>query len=405
MTATSKKTVRFIGIPTAPPDAILGLNEAFAADSNPEKMNLSVGVYKDASGQTPVLACVKVAEMRLVDGEKTKGYLPIDGQADYRLHVRDLVFGDCVDPSRIAVLQTPGGTGALREAAAFLGSQLAPIRVWISSPTWANHNSIFAAENVPQESYRYLAGDKKSFDFSGMMDDLVEKSRPGDAILLHACCHNPTGVDPTAEQWTQIADLLAEKKLLPIIDFAYQGFGHGLSEDAASVRAILNTCDEAIVCSSFSKNFGLYSERVGAVSVVSADDATALAVQSQLKALVRSNYSNPPRHGAAIVATILDDAELTKMWHGELTEMRTRIKQLRRQFVDTMSTTGKGHDFSFLLDQNGMFSFSGLNPMQVDQLRVKYGIYIVGSGRINVAGMSESRMDQLCGAVADVMEN
>ncbi|TWU57772.1 amino acid aminotransferase [Rubripirellula reticaptiva] len=404
MTESSKIPPRFSVVATAPPDSILGLNEAFAADTNPEKMNLSVGVYKDVSGQTPVLRCVKAAEQRLVDGEKTKGYLPIDGQADYRTHVRKLVFGDTIDASRIAVLQTPGGTGALRESAAFLSSQIPGARVWISNPTWANHQAIFASENVPYDSYRYLAADKKSFDVDGMIDDLTTKTRPGDAVLLHACCHNPTGVDPTAEQWNMIAALLSEKQLLPIIDFAYQGFGHGLDEDAVAIRAITNVCDEAIVCSSFSKNFGLYSERVGAVSVVSADSATSAAVQSQLKALVRSNYSNPPRHGAAIVATILDDADLTQMWHAELTEMRTRIRQLRSQFVETMKTTGAGHDFSFLLDQNGMFSFSGLNPMQVDELRQKYSIYIVGSGRINVAGMSEDRMDHLCKVVAAVIE-
>ncbi len=301
-------------------------------------------------------------------------------------------------------MQTPGGTGALRESAAFLSSQIPGARVWISNPTWANHQSIFSAENIPHDSYRYLAPDKKSFDFDGMMDDLSTKTRAGDAVLLHACCHNPTGVDPTSDQWQTIAALMAEKQLLPIIDFAYQGFGHGLDEDAVAVRAITKVCDEAIVCSSFSKNFGLYSERVGAVSVLSSDRATTLAVQSQLKALVRSNYSNPPRHGAAIVATILDDDELTQIWHAELTEMRTRIRQLRYQFVETMKTTGKGHDFSFLLDQNGMFSFSGLNPMQVDELRNDYSIYIVGSGRINVAGMSEHRMEPLCTAVAAVIE-
>ncbi|QDT07683.1 Aspartate aminotransferase [Rubripirellula lacrimiformis] len=405
MTATSKPSSRFIGITTAPPDAILGLTEAFAADTNPQKMNLSVGVYKDASGQTPVLKCVKAAEKWLVENEKTKGYLPIDGQADYRRHVRNLIFGDCVESDRVSVVQTPGGTGALRVAAGFLNSQLAPIRVWISTPTWANHNAVFTSEHVPQEAYRYLADDKKSFDLDGMIDDLTNNTRPGDAVLLHACCHNPTGVDPTAEQWDQIASVVAEKRLLPIIDFAYQGFGNGLAEDTVAVRAILKVCDEAIVCSSFSKNFGLYSERVGAISILSGDAEMAGAVQSQLKTLVRSNYSNPPRHGAAVVATILDDADLTQMWHDELTEMRTRIKRLRQQFVETMKKTGKGHDFGFLLDQNGMFSFSGLNKMQVDELKNKHSIYIVGSGRINVAGMSEDRMDQLCAAIADVIEN
>ncbi len=405
MTATaSSMTSRFSHIATAPPDSILGLTEAFASDSNPNKMNLSVGVYKDASGLTPVLRCVKEAERRLIENEKSKGYLPIDGLPDYRNHVRNLVFSDSIDASRIAVLQTPGGTGALRIAAGFLTSQLAPIRIWIPSPTWANHPSVFAAEGLPMESYRYLSADRSSFDFNGMLEDLKTKASAGEAVLLHACCHNPTGVDPTADQWRQIAAVIAEKRLLPVIDFAYQGFGDGLIEDAVGIREILGVCDEAIVCNSFSKNFGLYSERVGAISLVAADAAAATASQSQLKSIVRSNYSNPPRHGAAIVATILDDESLTKMWHEELAEMRSRIKKLRQQFVDTMKSTGAGHDFSFLLSQNGMFSFSGLNQMQVDQLKNEHSIYIVGSGRINVAGMSEDRMGQLCEAVAGVME-
>ena len=403
MTSTPTSAAHFGGVSTAPPDAILGLTEAFAADTNPNKMNLSVGVYKDASGQTPILRCVKEAERRLVETEATKGYLPIDGGPDYRDHVRSLVFGDSVPADRITVAQTPGGTGALREAAAFLADQMGPIRVWIPSPTWANHKAIFMSEKMPIENYRYLAADKRSLDLDGMLEDLVTNSKPGDAVLLHACCHNPTGVDPTAEQWQKIADVVAEKRLLPLIDFAYQGFGDGLEEDGSSIRTILSKCDEAIVCSSFSKNFGLYSERVGALSFVSRDAKNSTAVQSQVKKLIRSNYSNPPRHGAAVVATVLDDADLT-MWHEELTEMRTRIKQLREQFVETMKVTGAGHDFSFLLSQNGMFSFSGLNPMQVDQLRNEHSIYIVGSGRINVAGMNESKMDQFCSAIAKVIE-
>jgi aspartate/tyrosine/aromatic aminotransferase len=402
--ASSQAALRFARLTTAPPDAILGLTEAFAADSHPHKMNLSVGVYKDASGQTPVLRSVKEAERRLIDSELSKGYLPIDGLPDYRSHVRGLVFGNSIEASRIAVLQTPGGTGALRVAAGFLAGQLAPIRIWVPTPTWENHVSVFAAEGLTAEAYRYLAADRTSLDFDGMLADLKTKTSRGDAVLLHACCHNPTGIDPTAEQWREIAAVLGERGLLPLIDFAYQGFGAGLQEDTVGVRAILECCDEAIVCSSFSKNFGLYSERVGGLSLVAADAAAATAALSQLKRVVRSNYSNPPRHGGAIVATILADEQLTKVWHQELSEMRGRIKALRRQFVDTMKVAGRGHDFSFLLSQQGMFSFSGLNPMQVDQLRKIHGIYVIGSGRINVAGMSENRMPQLCDAVASVIE-
>lgn len=404
MNATSKTARRFADIPVAPPDAILGLTEAYLADPNPDKMNLAVGVYKDASGKTPVLATVKEAEQRLVTNEATKGYLPIDGIADYRNHVRKLVFGDSVDESRVAVLQTPGGTGALRLTAGFLTSQLAPVRIWVSNPTWANHASVFSAEGLPIETYRYLADDKISLDFAGMLADIRDNARRGDAILLHACCHNPTGIDPSSDQWREIASVVADKELLPVLDFAYQGFGNGLDEDKQGIEAIVDACDEVIVCSSFSKNFGLYSERVGALSLLAADPSEATASQSQLKTLVRSNYSNPPQHGAAIVATVLNDAELTESWKSELTEMRNRIKKLRELFVNTMKTTGAGHDFSFLLAQNGMFSFSGLNKMQVDELKSKHSIYIVGSGRINVAGMSENRMGQLCEAVASVIE-
>ncbi len=405
MSASAQTSSRFANLQVAPPDAILGLTEAFVADSNPNKMNLSVGVYKDASGQTPVLRCVKEAEKKLIETEATKGYLPIDGYADYRNHVRQLIFADKVDAERISVLQTPGGTGALRVASDFMVSQLPKIRIWMPTPTWANHKAIFEAAGLPSDGYRYLGADRTSFDIDGMLEDLQSKTTPGDAVLLHACCHNPTGVDPTEEQWKQIADVLREKQLLPLVDFAYQGFGSGLEEDSTGLHTVLSAVDEAIVCSSFSKNFGLYSERVGAVSLVAGDASAAKAAQSQLKKVVRSNYSNPPRHGGAVVATVLDDAELTQLWKEELTEMRERITRLRTSFVETMKTTGAGHDFSFLLPQNGMFSFSGLTPMQVDQLKSEYSIYIVGSGRINVAGMSEDRMDWFCEAVANVLES
>lgn len=394
---------RFDLLETAPPDAILGLTEAFAADTNPDKMNLSVGVYKNAIGQTPILDCVKAAERLLVDNEPTKGYLSIDGLPDYRHHVKSLVFGDAVSADQVAVLQAPGGTGALRVAADFLARQLGGMRIWIPSPTWANHNAIFSAAGLPIESYRYLSADKTSLDFDALIEDLRTKTKPGDAVLLHACCHNPTGVDPTAEQWKEIASAVAAQRLMPLVDFAYQGFGEGLTEDAAGLHAILAAVPEAIVCNSFSKNFGLYSERVGAVSLVAGSADGARAAQSQLKRIVRSNYSNPPRHGAAIVATVLDDASLTAQWHTELTEMRERIASLRASFVAGMKATGVDRDFSFLLKQNGMFSFSGLTPMQVDELKNKHSIYIVGSGRINVAGMTEQRMEWLCRAIASVL--
>ncbi|MEM6979829.1 MAG: amino acid aminotransferase [Planctomycetota bacterium] len=394
---------RFDAISPAPPDAILGLTEAFVADDRTQKMNLSVGVYKDADGVTPILRCVKAAEQRILETESSKGYLSIDGLPDYRDAVRELVFGDLIDSDRIAVVQTPGGTGAVRVAADFVADQCAGAQVWLPNPTWANHNAIMAAAGLSVESYRYLSADRRGLDFDAVIEDLQTKPNPGDAILLHACCHNPTGVDPSAEQWSHIAEVIADRHLLPILDFAYQGFGDGLMEDTAGLRAVLSRSDEALVCTSFSKNFGLYSERVGAVSVVASSTETASAALSQVKRLVRSNYSNPPRHGAAIVATVLNDADLRSDWQVELEAMRCRILDLRQRFVSGMDATDCDQDFSFLLGQKGMFSFSGLNRMQVDELRVQHGIYIVDSGRINVAGMSEDRMGFLCDAVASVL--
>lgn len=396
---------RFSSIATAPPDAILGLTEAFLADTRADKMNLSVGVYKDADGTTPILRCVKEAEKRLVDTESTKGYLPIEGHADYRHHIHQLVFGDDVSADRVAIMQSPGGTGGLRVAASFIADQMRGAKIWVPSPTWANHNSIFASEGIEVETYRYLDAGRTGLDLDAMLEDLGSRPAIGDVVLLHACCHNPTGIDPSDEQWASIAQAVAGRGLMPMIDFAYQGFGRGILEDRVGIQAVLGQCGEAIVCNSFSKNFGLYSERVGGVSFVAEESSSADAVRSQLKRLVRSNYSNPPRHGGAVVATILEDADLTAMWKSELAEMRDRITSLRTAFVDAMAITGAGHDFEFLRAQQGMFSFSGLTPMQVDQLRSEHGIYIVGSGRINVAGMSEDRMSHLCQAVAHVLES
>lgn len=394
---------RFASLSAAPPDAILGLTEAFLADKNPAKMNLSVGVYKDATGVTPILKSVKEAERRLVDSESTKGYLPIDGHADYRHHIKRLIFGESFDADRVAVVQSPGGTGGLRVAAAFLADQMRGAKIWMSNPTWANHKNIFAAEHVEIGTYGYLSDDRRSLDFGALMSDLEKNAAAGDVVLLHACCHNPTGIDLSDEQWVEVATMMAQKRLMPLLDFAYQGFGHGVEQDASAIRTVMQHCGELIVCNSFSKNFGLYSERVGGVSVVTHDAATTDIVRSQLKRLIRSNYSNPPRHGAAVVAEILDDAELTKIWESELAQMRTRIQSLRNTFVETMAKTGQGYDFEFLKSQSGMFSYSGLTPMQVDELKNQHAIYMVGSGRINVAGMSEEKMELLCQAVASVL--
>lgn len=395
----------FQQVQTAPPDSILGLNEAFRNDPNPEKINLSVGVYKDENGITPVLKCVKQAEKRLLETENSKSYLPIDGRPGYAKSVRELQFGadhEVLTAKRAVTVQTPGGTGALRVAGDFLADSFPGRTLWHSQPTWPNHPNIFTAAGIPLKTYPYFDKATNGLAFAGMMEALKQAPK-GDIVLLHGCCHNPTGIDPTPQQWKEIGDLIQENELLPLLDFAYQGFGDGLSEDAAGLREIARPGQEMLICSSFSKNFGLYNERVGALTAVAGHEAEAIAVLSQLKKVIRSNYSNPPTHGAAVVETVLGDAELNTMWEEELAHMRDRINGIRKLFVDKISACGIDQDFSFIQKQKGMFSFSGLNQMQVDQLRNEMSIYIVGSGRINVAGISETNVDRLCEGIKKVL--
>lgn len=386
----------------APPDPILGLSEAFARDPRPEKINLSVGVYQDEHGKTPILECVKRAEARLLEQEQSKSYLAIDGLAEFRRLVPRLVLGHVVDRECTATVQTPGGTAALRIAAELIGQHFPGARVWCSQPTWANHPKVFQAAGLPVEYYSYAGAGGTHLDFEAMLGSL-QKAHRGDVICLHACCHNPTGLDLSPGQWRQVAQCLKERQLLPLVDFAYQGFGDGLLEDTVGIRELVRADLEMLICSSFSKNFGLYGERVGALTVVARTPAATAAALSQVKALVRANYSNPPKHGGAIVATVLGDEELTALWENEVTHMRQRIQQMRQLFVSTLQAKGVKHDFSFLLQQRGMFSYSGLTPLQVDELRTRYAVYIVGSGRINVAGMSAATMDRLCSAIAAVL--
>ncbi|MBI1249514.1 aminotransferase class I/II-fold pyridoxal phosphate-dependent enzyme [bacterium] len=395
----------FQQVQTAPPDAILGLNEAFRNDPNPEKINLSVGVYKDEQGVTPVLKCVKEAEKRLLEGETTKSYLPIDGRPGYNKAVRELMFGadhEVIAANRAVTVQSPGGTGALRVAGDFLADNFPGRTLWLSQPTWPNHPNIFSAAGIPLNTYPYFDKQTNGLAFEPMMETLG-KAAKGDILLLHGCCHNPTGIDPTPDQWKAIGDLVQEKELLPLLDFAYQGFGDGLVEDAVGLRELARPGQEMLICSSFSKNFGLYNERVGALTAVATGESEAKAVLSQLKKVIRSNYSNPPTHGAATVETVLGDAALKTMWEGELAHMRDRINGIRKLFVDKISACGIDQDFSFIQKQKGMFSFSGLNQMQVDQLRNEMSIYIVGSGRINVAGISEANVDRLCEGIKRVI--
>lgn len=396
----------FESLEVAPPDPILGLTEAFKKDPNPDKINLSTGVYKDAAGNTPILTCVKEAERRMLDQEQSKGYLSIDGLPEFAARARTLLFGEgheVITSGRAVTIQTPGGTGALRVAADFLKSKLPNSRIWCSSPTWVNHPKVFEAADRQVESYDYIDAVGTGLDFDAMVASL-ERIPAGDVVLLHGCCHNPTGIDPTPEQWKQIADIVHERGLLPLIDFAYQGFGSGIDEDAAGLREVVRPGTEALVCSSFSKNFGLYSERVGALTMVATSSEAAQAALSHAKIAVRTNYSNPPQHGAAIVAQVLADSELRSSWEKELATMRDRINSMRGLFVETMQSKAPDQDFSFISKQRGMFSFSGLTPIQVDELKNKHCVYIVtAGGRINVAGMTEHNIDRLCDAIAAVL--
>ena len=385
----------------APADPILGLTEAYNNDPNPAKINLGVGVYKDETGVTPIMTSVHKAEKIILDTEKSKGYLPISGAPAYGKVVRELMFG-ADDAYPAATAHTPGGTGALRVAAQFLKKFNPNAAVWVSDPTWANHNGIFGDAGFEVKKYTYYNAEDKSLNFEGMLASM-QQIPAGDIVILHACCHNPSGIDPTLDQWKQVAQLINDKKLLPLMDFAYQGLGRGLEEDAEGLRTVAAAVDEVVVCSSFSKNFGLYKERVGAITLkgASADDVNKAF--SNLKIIIRRLYSNPPSHGGAIVTTIMNDAALRAEWEGEVAQVRGRIAEMRQLFVDTLKAKGVTQDFSFLTGQCGMFSFSGLNPDQVKTLKEKHSIYIVGSGRINVAGMTKANMDPLCTAVAEVL--
>jgi len=395
----------FENIQLAPPDPILGLTETFKADTNPDKINLSVGVYKDASGQTPVLATVKEAEKRILEQEKSKGYLAMTGEPLYCAQVQKLLFGEgheIITSKRAATAQCPGGTGALRVVGDYLHLLHPEASLWLSDPTWANHNTIFTAAGLECKQYAYRDPENNGLDFNAMCESI--KTIPkGDVILLHGCCHNPTGIDPTPEQWSIIGDLLAEQGVTPLVDFAYQGLANGIEDDRAGLLELVKKVKQMFVCSSFSKNFGLYRERTGALTVVADDAKQAATVMSQVKLRIRYNYSNPPSHGGQIVAVVLGDKDLEAQWIEEVADIRERINEMRHLFVKTLKEKGVTQDFSSIIDQRGMFSFSGLTKDQVNRLRDEYSIYIVGSGRVNVAGMTRDNMDRLCEAIKSVL--
>ena len=403
-TATQQQQSFFNSIEPAAPDAILGLNEAFRQDPHPEKINLTVGVYQDQNGATPIFECIQIAERRLLETEKNKSYLGIPGMPEYASAVQRLLFGaksEIVESGRAVTAQSPGGTGGLRIAADFIKRRFPGARAWFSQPTWANHPAIFQAAGLETQAYDYLDADRTGLDFEGLTRSLQE-ARAGDVVVLHGCCHNPTGVDLSSDQWKQLATLLSEKKLLPLVDCAYQGFHNGLHEDSEGIRILSEAGHEMIVCSSFSKNLGLYGERVGAMTLVAKQRQAAEAALSHVKSCIRVNYSNPPRHGAALATAVLTDEELTSVWQAELATVRARIKSVRSQFVAEMNSRCE-RDFSFIENQNGMFSFSGLTPVQVDQLRKDHSIYIVGAGRINVAGINDGNVKRLCDCIAEVI--
>jgi aspartate aminotransferase len=389
----------------APADAILGLTDAFNKDENPNKINLTVGVYKDEAGTTPIFTAVKKAEEKILADESTKGYLPINGSADYSSAVQRLIFGDnheIIGSNRAITAHTPGGTGALRVAAEFIKLVNPEATVWLSQPTWPNHPPVFHAAGLETVSYPYYDAESKTLDFEALVASL-NGVKPNDVVLFHGCCHNPTGMDPDAAQWTQLAKIVKEKQALAFFDFAYQGLGNGLDEDSVGLRTFCTEGCELLVSSSFSKNFGLYRERTGALTLVANDSDVASRSLSHLKRVIRANYSNPPSHGAAIVTTILNDADLRAEWEAEVKDMCARIADMRQQFVDKLKALGVEQDFSFLTTQNGMFSFSGLTPEHVEKLRADYAIYLVGSGRINVAGLTPSNIDAFCEAVAAIV--
>ena len=385
------------------PDAILGLMERFRADDRPEKVSLASGVYVDESGVTPVLETVREAEARILAGQTTKVYKPIGGDPAYNGPVRDLVFGadhPAVGGGRIETMHTPGGTGALRVAGDLVAAVDPDAAIWLSTPTWPNHPQVFAAAGLPVRSYPYL-GEDGELDIETMLN--VLRSVPaGDVVLLHGCCHNPTGIDPTPEQWTRIAEVVADAGALPLLDFAYQGFADGLAEDAVGLRALLAQEMTMFVASSFSKNFALYDERVGALSIIVADAKETATLLSHAKGVIRSNYSNPPAHGGEIVATVLTDAALRERWVGEVGVMRDRINGNRAKFVAGLQAAGAPGNHESLMRQRGMFSLLPLGEERVARLRDEFAVYVVGKGRVNVAGLTARNLEPVCRAIAAV---
>ncbi len=392
----------FSAVEMAPRDPILGLNEQYNADPNPAKVNLGVGVYYDANGKLPLLACVATAEKQMLEAPKARGYLPIDGIAAYDKAVQSLVFGEAATQSgRITTVQGLGGTGGLKVGADFL-KRLAPsAAVLISDPSWENHRALFTNAGFAVGTYPYYDAEQRGIAFEAMLATLGDAAA-GTVVVLHACCHNPTGYDLTPAQWERVIATIQSRGLVPFIDMAYQGFGQGLAEDGAVVQQFLAAGLAFFVSTSFSKSFSLYGERVGALSVVCASKEEATRVLSQLKIVIRTNYSNPPTHGASVVATVLTTPMLRALWEQELSGMRARIKAMRSSLAQKLQAAGVKGDLGFITAQQGMFSYSGLSAAQMQRLRGEFGIYGLDSGRICVAALNEHNLDAVARAMAAV---
>ncbi|GJL83007.1 MAG: aspartate aminotransferase [marine bacterium B5-7] len=391
----------------APADPILGLTDSFRKDPDPDKINLGVGVYKDDAGVTPIMRSVKKVEEQLLASESTKSYLGITGHAALPALTQPLILGNdnpLIGRGVVVTAQAPGGTGALRVTGDFLKKANPDATIWISTPTWANHTAIFQASGLKTAQYAYYDAVRQGLDHDAFLDGL--KAIPaGDVVVLHGCCHNPSGVDPDADTWADIGSIARERGWLPLFDFAYQGFGDGLAEDRAGLCKVLESGVPAFICSSYSKNFGLYNERIGAVTYVGDSADEAARVFSHIKTTIRANYSSPPSHGGAIVAEILADSALRSDWEDELAQMRQRIFAMREGFANGLAARGVKRDFSFIKHQKGMFSFAGITPEQVDALRERHHVYAVRSGRINVAGITPDNIDRLCDSLIDVLQD
>ena len=395
----------FSAVEMAPRDPILGLNEQFNADTNPAKVNLGVGVYFDDNGKLPLLQCVLAAEKAMMDAPKPHGYLPIDGIAAYDAAVKALVFGfdsEPVQSGRVATIQALGGTGGLKVGADFLKKLNSNATVMISDPSWENHRALFTNAGFTVASYRYYDDATRSLNFDGMLADL-NAAAAGTVVVLHACCHNPTGYDITPAQWDQVIAAVKARGLVPFLDMAYQGFGYGLAEDGAVIGKFVAAGLLFFVATSFSKSFSLYGERVGALSVLCENKEETARVLSQLKIVIRTNYSNPPTHGGAIVAAVLGTPDLRAMWEKELGEMRVRIKAMRQKLVDGLKAAGITQDMSFITQQIGMFSYSGLSKDQMVCLRKEFGVYGTDTGRMCVAALNSKNIDYVCASIAKVI--